>query len=122
MSAMAPATQSVSRRAASANATAERPNRGRRWQGQGGRSRPPTDHVESRTPDNDAAVLQSRIEKLEKAIEVLGEENPEAQWLLEALRKAGSQATLSPIGVRLDSCQAFVERARKRLAAGALSE
>ena len=59
---------------------AQRPNRGR-WQGQGGKSRPPTDHAESRTPDDDAAVLQSRIEKLEKAIEVLGEENPEAQWL-----------------------------------------
>ena len=80
----------------------------RRWQGQGGRTRPPTDLVESRTPD-DIAALQCLIEKLEKAIE-------EAQWLVEALRKARSQATLSPIGVRSDSCQAFVERARKRLA------
>ena len=45
----------------------QRPNRSRRWQGQGGQSRPPTNHVESRTPDDDAAVLQSRIEKLEES-------------------------------------------------------
>ena len=52
-----------------------------------------------------------------ETVEVFGEENLEAHWLLEALRKARSPPTLSPIRVRLDSCQTFVDRARKRLAA-----
>ena len=72
---------------------------------------------ELKNPDDDAAALQGRIEKLEKAIDVLGADIPEAQGLVSALKKARAQSqSKSAIGVRLDSCRAFVERAKKRLA------
>ena len=91
----------------------------RRWQSSGTRQRvQPTEARnvrESRTPDDDAVANQAHIEKLEKAIEILGEESPQAQGLIAALKQARERAVVPPIGVRLDSCQAFVERARKRL-------
>ena len=59
---------------------------------------------------------QTQIDKLERAVEVLGEDNPEAAPLIVALKKLHVQAS-SPVGVRLDACQRFVERARKRYAA-----
>ena len=72
---------------------------------------------EVKNPDDDAGPLQGRIEKLEKAIEVFGADNLEAQGLVSALMKARAQSqSQSAIGVRLDSCRAFVERAKKRLA------
>ena len=65
----------------------------------------------------DAAALQGRAEKLEKAIEVLGADNPEAKGLVSVLKKARAQSQSQlAIGVRLDSCRAFVERAKKHLA------
>ena len=95
------------------------PRNRRRWQSSGTRQRvQPTEARnvrESRTPDDDAVANQAYIEKLEKAIEILGEESPQAQGLIAALKQARERAVVPPIGVRLDSCQAFVERARKRL-------
>ena len=67
---------------------------------------------ESRTPDDDAVANQAHIEKLEKTIEILGEESPQAQGLIAALKQARGRAVVPPIGVRLDSCQAYVERAK----------
>ena len=66
-------------------------------------------------PDDDAVANQAHIEKLEKAVEILGEESPQAQGLIAALKQARERAVVPPIGVPLDSCQAFVKRARKRL-------
>ena len=86
----------------------------RRWRGRDQRQQPVR---EVKNPDDDAAALQGRIEKLEKAIEVLGADNPEAKGLVSALKKARAQSQSQlAIGVRLDSCRAFVERAKKRLA------
>ena len=86
----------------------------RRWRGRVQRQQPVR---EVKNPDDDAAALQGRIEKLEKAIEVLGADNPEAKGLVSALKKARAQSQSQlAIGVRLDSCRAFVERAKKRLA------
>ena len=80
----------------------------RRWRGRD-QKQPVVREVKN--PDDDAAALQGRIEKLEKAIEVLGADNPEAQGLVSALKKVRAQShSQSAIGVRLDSCRAFVER------------
>ena len=89
------------------------PRNRRRWQSSGTRQhmQPIEANVRvSRTPDDDAVAIQANIEKLEKAVEILGEESPQAQGLIAALKQARERAV-----VRLDSCQAFVERARKRL-------
>ena len=72
---------------------------------------------ESRTPDDDAITNPTHIEKLEKAMEILGEESPQAQGLIATLEHVRDHAVVLPIGVRLDSCQAFVERARRRVTA-----
>ena len=72
---------------------------------------------ESRTPDDDAITNPTHIEKLEKAMEILGEESPQAQGLIATLEHVRDRAVVLPIGVRLDSCQAFVERARRRVTA-----
>ena len=89
------------------------PGQIRRWRGD--QKQPVVREVKN--PDEDAAALQGRIKKLEKAIEVFGADNPEAQGLVSALKKARAQShSQSAIGVRLDSCRAFVERAKKRLA------
>ena len=69
-----------------------------RWRGQDQRQQPV---CEVKNPDDDAAALQGRIEKLEKAIEVLGADNPEA-----------AVGDWSAIGF----VSSFVERAKKRLA------
>ena len=92
----------------------------RRWQSSGTRQRvPPTEARnvrESRTPDDDAVANQAHIEKLEKAIEILGEESPQAQGLIAALKQARERAVVPPIGVRLDSCQAFCRACQEAVA------
>ena len=52
----------------------------------------------------------------ERAIAVLGEEGVDAAGLIAALKRVRAQS-IQPIGERLDVCQQFVERARKRLVA-----
>ena len=53
---------------------------------------------ESRTPDDDAVVNQAHIEKLERAIEILVEESPQAQGLIAALKQVQERAVVPPIG------------------------
>ena len=72
---------------------------------------------ESRTPNDDAVAHQAHVDMLEKAIEILGEESPQAQGLIAALKQVRDRAVVPPIGVQMDSCQAFVERARRRVTA-----
>ena len=47
---------------------------------------------------------------------VLGEDNPHARPLQEALKVAKMQATIPPIQDRIKACKAYLERARKRVA------
>ena len=47
---------------------------------------------------------------------MLGEDNPHARPLLEALKVAKMQATVLPIPDRIKACKAYIERARKRAA------
>ena len=68
------------------------------------------------SPDVVAAAHQAQIEKLERAIGVLGEDNVDAAGLVATLKRLRTQTT-QPVGERLDACQQFVERAKKRLAA-----
>ena len=68
------------------------------------------------SPDVVAAANQAQIEKLERAIGVLGEDNVDAAGLVATLKRLRTQTT-QPVGERLDACQQFVERAKKRLAA-----
>ena len=56
-------------------------------------------------------------QEVEKAVGVLGADNPEAKGFVSVLKKARAQSQSHlAIGVRLDSCRVFVERAKKRLA------
>ena len=49
-------------------------------------------------------------------VDALGDDSsPEAKMLWDALKKVQEDATLAPVGVRLDACAQFVERARNRL-------
>ena len=49
---------------------------------------------------------------LQTAVDALGDNNsPEAKMLRDALKKAQQEATMVPVGVRLDACVQFVERA-----------
>ena len=65
-----------------------------------------------RSPDDLTADHQTQIDKLERAVEILGESNPEAAPLVVALKKLRVQVS-SLVGERLDACQQFVERAQE---------
>ena len=69
-----------------------------------------------RGPPQVSPVAQERVVRLQTAVDALGDDNsPEAKMLRDALKKAQQEATLAPVGVRLDACAQFVERARNRL-------
>ena len=87
--------------------------RNRRWQA---RAAPVVSLESRRTPDELVADNQAQIDRLERAIAVLGENSTEAAGLVASLKKLRAQS-VQPVGVRLDACQQFVERARKRFAA-----
>ena len=69
------------------------------------------------SPDQLSSAAQEKMRCLEAAIAALGP-NPDAtlKTLQDALQAARSVANVPPVGVRLDSCVQFVERARRRLA------
>ena len=56
------------------------------------------------------------MERLEAAIGVLGEKNPHARPLLDALRVAKSRSKLPPVDERVEACRTFLERAKRRVA------
>ena len=70
---------------------------------------------------NNPAARQSQfdaianVSRLESAIAVLGEDNPHARPLLDALRVAKTQATVLPTQDRIKACKAFLDRAKKRV-------
>ena len=55
-----------------------------------------------RGPPQVSPVAQERVVRLQTAVDALGDDN-------------SPEATLAPVGVRLDACAQFVERARNRL-------
>ena len=63
-----------------------------------------------------AANAVAEVKRLENAIQVLGETNPHAQPLVEALRVARAKTTVLPLQERIQSCKTFLERARQRVA------
>ena len=69
----------------------------------------------SRLPEVVGADAISEVERLEAAIGVLGETNSHAQLLLNALRVAKSRSKLPPVEERVEACNTFLERARRRV-------
>ena len=67
------------------------------------------------SPDERAAEARARVERLEAALKVLGEDSPEAQPLKEALKKAQDQCRVLLVGERLDSTLKFIQRSQARI-------
>ena len=67
----------------------------------------------SRSPESVAANAIEDVSWLESAISLLGEDDPHARPLLEALKVAKMHATVPPIQDRIKACKAYFERARK---------
>ena len=66
-----------------------------------------------RGPPQVSPAAQERVVRLQTAVDALGDDNsPEPKMLRDALKKAQQEATTAPVGVRLDACAQFVERAR----------
>ena len=73
---------------------------------------PPT----RRSPEEVVSAAQERVQKLERALEVLGEDSrPEFQVLQDSLKKAKAAAQRVPFVVQLEQSLKFVERSEKRL-------
>ena len=71
-----------------------------------------------RSPDEVAAAAQQRVQRLEAALQTVGDEDtPEVKSLQDALKKAKVAAQGIPMGVQLEECQKFVARCEKRIAA-----
>ena len=77
---------------------------------------PPPLRQASRAPEVVAADAVSEVSRLENASQVLGETNPHAQCLVEALRVARAKTTRPPLQERIKSCKTFIERAKQRVA------
>ena len=56
------------------------------------------------------------MERLEAALKVLGEDDPDAEPLKVALKRAKVQAQVRPVGERLDLCLQYVTRVKKQVA------
>ena len=67
-------------------------------------------------PPRVSPAAQDQVVRLQTAVNALGDDNsPEAKMLRDTLKKAQQEATAAPVGVRLDACAQFVERAKNRL-------
>ena len=67
-----------------------------------------------RGPPQVSPAAQDRV--LQTAVNALGDDDsPEAKMLRDALKKAQQEVTTAPVGVRLDACAQFMERAKNRL-------
>ena len=88
----------------------------------GGQTKPATIPTNSQrgpvSPDDISLPAQEKVSRLEAAIAVLGDHpDPSVLKTLEdALHKVKEGTSVPSVGVRLDSCAQFVERARRRLA------
>ena len=69
-----------------------------------------------RSPEEVVSAAQERVQKLERALEVLEEGSwPEFQVLQNSLKKAKAAAQGVPVVVRLEQSLKFVVRSEKRL-------
>ena len=67
-------------------------------------------------PDDVKAAARSRIERLQSALDALGEtESSEARGLQAALKEAERTAKERPFAVQVEECQAFIKRSQNRL-------
>ena len=80
----------------------------RRWQrGQGTRGT---------NPDEVLAAARTKVQRLERAIEALGDsESAEARWLTSALVEARRAAQERPTAIQVEERQAYIQRSRYRL-------
>ena len=68
------------------------------------------------SPEAVVEVSLSKVAKLERALEVLGDtEGPVCEAMQAELKRAKSAAQLQPASVRLKQCRSFIERAKKRI-------
>ena len=75
----------------------------------------PLQQSASRPPDRVSAEATEEVQRLEAALSSLGEGNPQAKPLVEALRVARAKAKVLPLEEQIIACKNFVERARKRV-------
>ena len=68
-------------------------------------------------PDKQLKAAQARVVKLEAAIVAIGDEDPAAAGLKEALAKARVQAQLRPVQDWIAHTEAFLDRSRKKMEA-----
>ena len=61
-------------------------------------------------PQQRVAEASARVERLEVALKLLGEDDPDAEPLKIALKRAKSQAQVRPVGERLDLCLQYIAR------------
>ena len=80
-----------------------------------GKSSVPQPLVVRFSPDERVAEARARVVRLEAALQVLGEESPEAQPIKEALLKARELSRVQPVGERLDSTLKLIQRSRTRI-------
>ena len=71
--------------------------------------------VVRKSPNPNKQDAQIRVTKLEAAIQAVGEDDPAAMGLKEALQKARIQAQLRPVQDRISHTEAFLNWSRKRL-------
>ena len=67
-------------------------------------------------PQQRVAEASARVERLEAALKLLGEDDPDAEPLKIALKRAKSQAQVRPVGERLDLCLQYIARVKKQVA------
>ena len=69
------------------------------------------------SPDEVKAAARSRIERLQSALDALGEtESAEARGLQAALKGAERSAKERPLAIQVEECQAFIKRSQNRIA------
>ena len=67
-------------------------------------------------PDVVQAAARSRVERLERAVAVLGEgDSAEIRGLQAALKEARRAAQDRPLATQVEECQAFIQRSQRRL-------
>ena len=66
-------------------------------------------------PQQKVAEASARVGRLEAALRLLGEDDPDAEPLKVALKQARMQARVRPVGERLDLCLQYVARVKKQL-------
>ena len=73
-------------------------------------------HRDQFFPQQKVADAAARVGRLEAALQLLGEDDPDAEPLKVALKQARMQARVRPVGERLDLCLQHVARVKKQVA------